>query len=293
MVFLNTMKRALTLFQKIPELLAWRPFSAQHGRAAGVFGWYASAAFHALAWLLITAGTMEISTVAIPPEPRPALAATLGDQEVIDDAAKMELIAPVFSGLPEDAPGRRLISSELQAVEAGWAELSRSDAVSAVLTPEDSGDSGGEKGEFLFRVPESGLAVTKGSFTAWAEPAEPKPGESYLIIIEVRLPDDVKRYRLADLSGEVLGSDRYRQRIPWDRRAPGASAASVGAKLTRISSSDVLQVKDHKIQLVIKVPGAARLVRDRIQIRSGRLRESQELTLVFGGPSAVPTAAKK
>lgn len=289
------MMRVLTLFRRIPELVARRLFSVQRGRTASVFGWYGSAAVHVVAWMLITMGTLEISTVALPPEPRPVLAASLGDQEIIDDAARLELISPVSPGLPDESPGRRHLSAELPAVEAGWIELSRNDAVSAVLTQEHSanGDGGGEEGDFLFRIPESGLAVTKGSFTAWTEPSEPKPSESYLIIIEVRLPDDVKRYRLADLSGEVQGSDRYRQRIPWDRRAPGASAASVGAKLTRINSSDVLQVKDHKIQLAIKVPGAARLVRDRIQIRSGRLRESQELTLVFGGPSAVSESAKK
>ena len=50
--------------------------------------------------------------------------------------------------------------------------------------------------------------------------------------------------------------------------------------------SDTVEVIDNKVQLAIKVPGASRLVRDTITIRSRRLRENQQLPLTFGTPAA-------
>jgi hypothetical protein len=48
----------------------------------------------------------------------------------------------------------------------------------------------------------------------------------------------------------------------------------------------VLDVIDNRVQIIVKVPGAARLVKDEIRIRSRKLKEEQELTLVFGIPNA-------
>lgn len=110
------------------------------------------------------------------------------------------------------------------------------------------------------------------------------PGQNYVIIVEIRLPDDVQQYRLTDLTGEVIGTDRYRQSIPFDRDAPSASAARTPDGLKVIRGNESVQVADNRVQLVIKVPGASRLVKDTIRIRSRRLRENQELILVFGIP---------
>jgi hypothetical protein len=57
-------------------------------------------------------------------------------------------------------------------------------------------------------------AVTKGSFTAWTVPEDPEPGQDYVIVIEIKLPEKVRRYPLKDLSGMVVGTDGWRQAIP-------------------------------------------------------------------------------
>jgi aspartate carbamoyltransferase regulatory subunit len=44
----------------------------------------------------------------------------------------------------------------------------------------------------------------------------------------------------------------------------------------------MLDVVKNKVQIVIRVPGGARLVKDVITIRSRRLKEDQELELIFG-----------
>ncbi len=45
--------------------------------------------------------------------------------------------------------------------------------------------------------------------------------------------------------------------------------------------SEFARIVDHRTQLKIKVPGAPRLVRDTVRIRSRILKEQQILTLVF------------
>ena len=65
--------------------------------------------------------------------------------------------------------------------------------------------------------------------------------------------------------------------MPSAARAPAANGREV--ILTASSSIDVIQ---HRVQIIILVPGAKNLVKDRIKIRSRRLHEEQELTLTFG-----------
>ncbi len=105
-------------------------------------------------------------------------------------------------------------------------------------------------------------AVTKGSFTAWTVPEDPEPGQDYVIVIEIKLPEKVQRYPLRDLSGMVVGTDGWRQAIPG-------------------KTQGFARVVDHRTQLEIKVFGAPRLVRDTIRIRSRILKEQQILTIVF------------
>ena len=105
-------------------------------------------------------------------------------------------------------------------------------------------------------------AVTKGSFTVWTVPEDPEPGQDYVIVIEIKLPEKVQRYPLKDLSGMVVGTDGWRQAIPG-------------------KSQGFARVVDHRTQLEIRVPGAPRLVRDTIRIRSRILKEQQVLTIVF------------
>jgi hypothetical protein len=255
-------------------------------------GWLLSGFLHTIAWTSVTAVTWSLVSGTQEPEPAPILAASLADETIVDDAAQLELESTINTGVSDEAARARQFSSVLKVVETGWLEAAAADASAAAAVLEDSDTEGAGQTGFQFQVPKSGLAVTKGSFTAWAEPSQPAPGESYLIIIEIRLPDDVKHYKLSDLSGEVRGTDTYFQKIPWDREAPGASAVSFESGLKVIDSRTSVPVRRQKVQLVVKVPGAAKLVRDTIRIRSRRLQEDQRLTLVFDGNAASQESVK-
>ena len=131
-------------------------------------------------------------------------------------------------------------------------------------------------------MPGGGRAVTKGSFTVWCTPENPLPGQRYDIIIEVKVPNRVKKYRLSDLKGEVTGTDGYRQLLPWDRARPYATKIPTDDGMVRVRGNEVIDVKDNRVQLAVSVPGAARLIKDTIEIRSRILREEQTLELIFG-----------
>jgi hypothetical protein len=124
---------------------------------------------------------------------------------------------------------------------------------------EETGDGAGDLMKNI-RVPES--AITKGSFTVWTEPEDPKPRVPYDIIIQVKLPPNVKQYRLSDLSGYVEGTDGYRKQIKY-------------------TSKDRKGVKDGVVQFSIRIPGGAQLVRDVIEIRSKILDEQQRIEIEF------------
>ncbi|WP_373649915.1 hypothetical protein [Schlesneria sp. DSM 10557] len=110
------------------------------------------------------------------------------------------------------------------------------------------------------RVP--GYAQTKGSFSAWADPKDPKPGEDYFVVIQVRLPSNVTKYRGSDVSGNVIGTDGYKQPI-------------------RLKSNVMLPVEDGAVQIRIPVPGARQLVRDTIRVESKLLKEKQTFEIEF------------
>lgn len=105
-------------------------------------------------------------------------------------------------------------------------------------------------------------AVSKGSFSAWTEPRDPDPGRQYVIVIQVRLPKSIREYPGSDLTGKVIGTDLYKQDI-------------------KFKSTDKFPVKDGAAQVQIPVPGAAKLVRDTIQIESRLLGEKQTILIEF------------
>ncbi len=108
--------------------------------------------------------------------------------------------------------------------------------------------------------------VTKGSFSAWTVPADPRPREWYSIIIVVKLPAGTEKYRTNDLSGMVVGTDKYRQALPGPRYA---------------GANSMLPIKDRMVQFVIPVPGGEQLVQDTIKVRSKLLKEEQTLEIEF------------
>jgi hypothetical protein len=118
--------------------------------------------------------------------------------------------------------------------------------------------SGGMAGNV--RVPST--AITKGSFTVWTDPEDPRPGQKYDIVIQIKVPTTITSYRLRDLTGTVKGTDTY-------------------FKAIKFKSTERKAVKDGVVQVRVDIPGAAQLVRDTIQIRSAVLKEEQTIQIVF------------
>ncbi|MCC7419996.1 MAG: hypothetical protein IT428_06945 [Planctomycetaceae bacterium] len=127
------------------------------------------------------------------------------------------------------------------------------------------GDGIGDGKGLPFAMPGSGGKVTmKGSFTAWTVPEDPKPEEDYTIVIQIKLPPGVKKIPKRDLEGSIVeGTDKYRLHIPTPRMPT------------------FLPVSGEFAQLVVPVPGARSLVRDRITVKSRMLKEIQTLEIEF------------
>lgn len=246
--------------------------------------WCLSLAIHLTAYSVAGAIFAWMGFDLIPEPMSPpvtSIQASLGDETVLDDLPALQIVPTAGPDSTESARTLQQLASQIEVADEGQLETVVADAKTAIAGSSDSaaGDAGDSP---FFRIPESGLAVTKGSFTAWTDPPRPLPEQFYQIIIEVRLPDDITRYRLSDLSGEVVGTDGYHQRLPYDVRKPSAARVTGGAEYETVRRNMTVKVTERKLQLAIRVPGARRLVMDRIRIKSRRLREDRELTLVFG-----------
>ncbi len=126
----------------------------------------------------------------------------------------------------------------------------------------DGGNGSGGLGSIAGNIRAPASAVTKGSFTVWTEPEDPKPGQRYDIVIQVKLSRDIKGFRLRDLTGHVTGTDGFDKPI-------------------KFKSTERRPVKDGVVQVRIDIPGASELVKDTIQIRSEVLKEEQKIEIVF------------
>jgi hypothetical protein len=256
--------------------------------SASAVSFFSSATFHLLTFLTVAvvAPLLGLDWLLPSEEIQPPLQATLGDEDILGDQAAFEFIADISDQFEKPTSSLEQLAAELQRSENGTLLTAQDDVWKSVLGSKEN-DPIEDGSGVLLKVPESGLAVTKGSFTAFTIPANPKPREVYSIVIEVRLPDDVKEFRVSDLVGEVRGSDKYVQKIPYDKDAPYASGYPVeNAGIKVLTSSTVLNVEKNRVQIIVKVPGAARMVKDVIKIRSRKLKEEQELTLVFGVPAS-------
>lgn len=153
------------------------------------------------------------------------------------------------------------------------------------------GGRGGGDGPGGGNMAQPGNAVVVGSFAVWHVPIKadiksapllgtpgdaPSRYQDYFIVIQIRLPRDKDTYRLADLSGEVVGTDLYTQKIP-----KGAMMQRPDGRIVRADPVKSFKVKDGVAQLLIRVPGADAFVRDTIKIQSEMLDEEQELVLTF------------
>lgn len=262
--------------------------------AASTVSFFSSATFHLLLFgtVAVLSPLLGLDWLIPTEEVQPSLQAALGDEDIMDDAAEFEFIADISEQFENPTSSLEQLAAELQRSENGTLLTGQDDVWKSILGSKENDPTDDGSG-VLLKVPESGLAVTKGSFTAFTIPANPKPREVYSIVIEVRLPDDVREFRVSDLVGEVRGSDKYVQKIPYDKDAPYAAGYPVeNSGIKVLNNSTVLQVEKNRVQIIVKVPGAARMVKDVIRIRSRKLKEEQELTLVFGIPASPPAEKK-
>ncbi|MEI7699851.1 MAG: hypothetical protein WCK86_08655 [Planctomycetia bacterium] len=244
---------------------------------------FSSLTFHLFTWALALIlipflGLDWVETLSFDQRP---LQAALGEENVSDAAALFEVTAQLEADQAKSPSSIEQLAKELQQSDSGWLQSSLDNVWQGFS--DSAADDAANGGGVLLKMPEAGLAVTKGSFTAFTLPANPQPRQPYSIVIEIRLPDGDKVYRVTDLSGKVVGSDGYTQKLPYDSRVPGASGYPVEkGGIKRLESRTVLDVVRNRVQIIIKVPGGAQLVRDVISVRSRKLKEEQELELVFG-----------
>ncbi|MBM80008.1 MAG: hypothetical protein CMJ78_05375 [Planctomycetaceae bacterium] len=175
------------------------------------------------------------------------------------------------------------ILQQLQKTQAESEQFVPKDINTGFAQSDGDGDSlaDGFANSFKFRMPTNGKAIIKGSFAAWTVPEDPQVGEDYRIVIQVKVPKTLKRYRVSDLSGQVVGTDGFRHTIPWDRTRPSAAKTERSGKLSVINARSYLPSKGGVAQLIIEIPGAGKLVEDTIEIRSRALKENQKLKIVF------------
>lgn len=114
------------------------------------------------------------------------------------------------------------------------------------------------------RLPPSRAKIV-GAFSAWTEPEYPSPGEPYVIVIQVTLPERIKRYTSSDLSGVIMGADGYR-------------------KFIRGSNAEQLSIIEHTARIRVPVIGAERGRKDSIVIQSRILRQRQLIELNYAEP---------
>lgn len=255
--------------------------------SAATVSFFSSATFHLLAIgaVIVISPFLGLDWLKMEESPERPLSAALGEEEIEDDLAAFEFAGDISDELETPAASIEQLSRALQISNAA-SLMSSHDNVLKNVIGSDAKEPDPDGAGVLLKVPESGLAVTKGSFTAFTIPANPKPREVYQIVIEVRLPDDVNKFKVNDLVGEVRGSDGYTQKIPYDKDTPYASGyPAENQRIIVLGASTVLDVINNRVQIIVKVPGAARLVKDEIRIRSRKLKEEQELTLVFGVPN--------
>lgn len=249
-------------------------------------GWFLSAFLHIVSYFIAVQVFYALGMHLIEDESVEAvqLSASLGDETVIDDSAKLEIIQDISSGNTNSPSSLEQLARHLNASNRANELTLDTDVLEGFSQTENGQEPGGSGAGFMFKMPESGLAVTKGSFTAWTDPANPAPRQNYLIIIEIQLPSSVTRYQLSDLNGSsIRGSDSYQQRIPFDVNAAAKGyGTTANGRPPLLKVSDELPIVNNKVQLVVKVPGARRLVKDTIRIKSRRLREEEELTIIFG-----------
>ncbi|MEZ6064520.1 MAG: hypothetical protein R3B90_02160 [Planctomycetaceae bacterium] len=196
----------------------------------------------------------------------------------------LELIAPPEADRPDSAV------KDFAALNVTEAEIAASEPLTIVRPEGGQADvHGSEVGpadnDWPTEVPRN--AVRAGSFLAWwipevkrygerVEPGQlPRQGQKYFIHLQLRMPPGRGDYPLSDLSGEIVGTDGYRQPIPERAYVTGGDG-----KLKRAPPR--LSAESGVVEVVFEVGGAGKSgIRDIITVRSELLGEQQILTLEF------------
>lgn len=169
-------------------------------------------------------------------------------------------------------------------------------AVATIAKPKAATESSGAgqgktegegKGAPRLRAPKN--AVRRGRFSAWTIPISqyrgdnpspgdsPRPGQHYHIVIQLELPESLRRYSVGDLTGSVVGTDGYRLQLP-----NRTYFFNDEGNLEQATARRRLPIVDRKVQILVHVPGAKyAAVKDKIAVSSRRLVESQTIELVF------------
>lgn len=258
-----------------------------HGRRQ----WRDELSAYVMSFLVHLAGmialTMTFVVQAVPGKPAPLTITTeLPDESPLDDLpAEFTLQPPQVEDAPQLGPSM---------VAATAADASHQLDVAAVTAPpggkQGAGTSSGppaQTGSFL-DLPKN--AVQAGSFAAWWIPkAErygeqveagqlPREGQDYRIYVQVLVPKEHKVYRVDDLSGEIVGTDGYKQIIP-DR---AFVLDEKGNLVPAIGARRYLPLRNGVAEIVFKVDAASKAgIQDLIRIHSRLLDEEQTLTLEF------------
>jgi len=126
-------------------------------------------------------------------------------------------------------------------------------------------------------------AIRSGSFSVFAEPADPVDGQPYWLIIQLELPPGLTRRTSIrkDMTGLLAGSDGFRMTIP----SGPAFLVPVGTAIIAIPKSpdvrDRYHLGDGQARWAIWVPGASKNVKDTIHVRSQLLDEEHVLNVEF------------
>jgi len=248
-------------------------------------GFYCSALIHFIAVGITILILWSLDLLMLPESIHAldAIRASLSDREIEDLKVDLGELPSLSIEMPGGSDEDRIMTPS-DFVSNAENEINIAELSLAAGVGKGTGTGESDGNGFVFKLPDDGRAVTKGSFTAWTEPKSPLEGDPYQIIVEIRIPKNVPRYRSSDLSGFVRGTDDWEQKLPIDSKLPFATWSSRKGKTFVLRKNTYLPIVDRKAQLIINVPGAARLVRDTITIESRVLKEKQKLELVFAPP---------
>ncbi|MEQ9412138.1 MAG: hypothetical protein RIK87_30790 [Fuerstiella sp.] len=206
-----------------------------------------------------TASLLLNAAFSAPTEPEPQTFEIITTEPIPEQETE-----PEAATIPDPEP-TALTENDVDLAPKLLEELAVSDKGAGAAPADDSSADAARQAKASSQAhvnPAPPLAVSEGSFSVWTEPSHPVAGQPYHIVIQVRLPDSIRKYDLSDLQGVVVGSDGYRKPIPGSLRGS-------------------LPIDNGYARFVVPIVSADVNVRDTVFIRSRLLKETQKLVLQF------------